>query len=317
MILVTGCTGYIGFHICEALEIKKIPYFGIDNFSRSHSKNIINKKKFLKIDIGSNRIPSLINSNKIETVIHAAAFTFPPESEIKKNIYYNNNIQKTKKFIDCCYKTGIKKFIFFSSSNVYNFDPKIIRSVKENQKNKPKNFYGKTKSDIEKYINKKFKICYILRLFNIAGYTNNKKFYEFKNNYRRIMPIITEAFRKKLTLKINLVKKKNKLLYPGRDFVHIQDLLNIILKIIKNNTRGTAILNVGRGKLTYLDEIIKIFEKYVNKKIGYQKKLNEVGNYNYTLSNNTKLIKRLKYDYKFNLNDIIKSCIKKKLYDPT
>jgi len=89
------------------------------------------------------------------------------------------------------------------------------------------------------------------------------------------------------------------------------------LKIIKNNTRGTAILNVGRGKLTYLDEIIKIFEKYVNKKIGYQKKLNEVGNYNYTLSNNTKLIKRLKYDYKFNLNDIIKSCIKKKLYDPT
>jgi len=313
MILVTGCTGYIGFHICEALEIKKIPYFGIDNFSRSHSKNIINKRKFLKINIGSNRISSLINSKKIDTVIHAAAFTFPPESENKKNIYYKNNIQKTKKFIDCCYKTGIKKFIFFSSSNVYDFDSKIIKPVKENQKNKPKNYYGKTKSDIEKYINKKFKICYILRLFNIAGYTNNKKFYEFKNNYRRIMPIITEAFRKKLTLKINLVKKKNKLLYPGRDFVHIQDLLNIILKIIKNNTRGTAILNVGRGKLTYLDEIIKIFEKYVNKKIGYQKKLNEVGNYNYTLSNNTKLIKRLKYDYKFNLNDIIKSCIKKKI----
>lgn len=313
MILVTGCTGYIGFHICEALEIKKIPYFGIDNFSRSHSKNIINKKKFLKIDIGSNRIPSLINSNKIETVIHAAAFTFPPESEIKKNIYYNNNIQKTKKFIDCCYKTGIKKFIFFSSSNVYNFDPKIIRSVKENQKNKPKNYYGKTKSDIEKYLNKKFKICYILRLFNIAGYVNKKNFYEFKNEYRRIMPILTEACRKKIALKINLVKKKKRLFYPGRDFVHIQDLLNIILKIIKNNTNGTNILNVGVGKLTYLDKIIKLFKKQVNKKIVYEKKLNELGNYNYTLSNNRKLIKKLKYNYKFNLKDIIKSCIKKKI----
>ena len=313
MILVTGCTGYIGFHICEALEIKKIPYFGIDNFSRSHSKNIINKKKFLKIDIGSNRIPSLINSNKIETVIHAAAFTFPPESEIKKNIYYDNNMQKTKKFIDCCYKTGIKKFIFFSSSNVYNFDPKIIRSVKENQKNKPKNYYGKTKSDIEKYLNKKFKICYILRLFNIAGYVNKKNFYEFKNEYRRIMPILTEASRKKITLKINLVKKKKRLFYPGRDFVHIQDLLNIILKIIMNNTNGTNILNVGVGKLTYLDKIIKIFEKQVNKKIVYKKKLNELGNYNYTLSNNRKLIKKLKYNYKFNLKDIIKSCIKKKI----
>ena len=313
MILVTGCTGYIGFHICEALEIKKIPYFGIDNFSRSHSKNIINKKKFLKIDIGSNRIPSLINSNKIETVIHAAAFTFPPESEIKKNIYYNNNILKTKKFIDCCYKTGIKKFIFFSSSNVYNFDPKIIRSVKENQKNKPKNYYGKTKSDIEKYLNKKFKICYILRLFNIAGYVNKKDFYEFKNKDLKIMPILTEASRKKITLKINLVKKKKRLFYPGRDFVHINDLLNIILKIIRNNTSGTNILNVGTGKLTYLNKIIKIFGKHFNKKIAYEKKLNELGNYNYTLSNNRKLIKKLKYNYKLNLNDIIKSCINKKI----
>ena len=53
MILVTGCTGYIGFHICEFLELKRLPYFGIDNFSRSHSKNIINKKKFLKTDIKS------------------------------------------------------------------------------------------------------------------------------------------------------------------------------------------------------------------------------------------------------------------------
>jgi UDP-glucose 4-epimerase len=80
-----------------------------------------------------------------------------------------------------------------------------------------------------------------------------------------------------------------------------------------NNTNGTNILNVGVGKLTYLDKIIKIFEKQVNKKIVYEKKLNELGNYNYTLSNNRKLIKKLKYNYKFNLKDIIKSCIKKKI----
>ena len=65
MILVTGSTGQIGFHICEMLELKKITYFGIDNFSRSLSKNIINKKKFLKIDINSNNISSLLKSKKI------------------------------------------------------------------------------------------------------------------------------------------------------------------------------------------------------------------------------------------------------------
>ena len=313
MILVTGCTGYIGFHICEILELKKIPYFGIDNFSRSLSKNIINKKKFLKIDINSNNIPSLLKSKKVHTVIHAAAFSFPPESEDNKEIYYKNNILKTKKFIDNCSKVRIKRFIFLSSSNVYNFISQSIKPAKESQKVNPENYYGKTKSIIEKYLKKKFEVCIILRLFNIAGYSNKKEFYEFKNKFRRIMPVLNEAIRKKIPLKINLVKKKNQLVYPARDFVHIQDFLNIILKTIKKNISGLNIMNVGNGKLVYLDKIINIFEKKMSKKISYKKKFNNIGNYNYTLSNNLKLRKVLKYNFKFNLRDIVKSCIKKKV----
>ena len=313
MILVTGCTGYIGFHICEILELKKIPYFGIDNFSRSLSKNIINKKKFLKIDINSNNIPSLLKSKKIHTVIHAAAFSFPPESENNKKIYYKNNVLKTKKFIDNCSKLRIKRFIFLSSSNVYNFISQSIKPAKESHKVNPENYYGKTKSIVEKYLKKKFEICIILRLFNIAGYSNKREFYEFKNKFRRIMPVLNEAIRKKIPLKINLVKKKNQLVYPARDFVHIQDFLNIILKTIKKNISGFNIMNVGNGKLIYLDKIINIFEEKMSKKISYKKKLNNIGNYNYTLSNNLKLRKVLKYNFKLNLKDIIKSCIKKKI----
>ena len=313
MILVTGCTGYIGFHVCEMLELKKIPYFGIDNFSRSLSKNIINKKKFLKIDINSNDIPSLLKAKKIHTIIHAAAFSFPPESENSKEIYYKNNILKTKKFIDNCSKEKIKRFIFLSSSNVYNFSLKSIKPAKESQKINPENYYGKTKSIIEKYLKKKFKICIILRLFNIAGYSNKREFYEFKNKFRRIMPVLNESIRKKIPLKINLVKSKNKLVFPARDFVHIQDFLNIILKTIKKNINGFNIMNVGNGKLIYLDKIINIFEEKMSKKISYKKKLNSIGNYNYTLSNNLKLRKNLKYNFKLNLKDIIKSCIKKKI----
>lgn len=313
MILVTGCTGYLGFHICELLELKKIPYFGIDNFSRSLSKNIINKKKFLKIDINSNKIPYLLKSKKIHTIIHAAAYSFPPESENKKKIYYKNNILKTKKFINNCSKVKIKKFIFLSSSNVYNFNSKSIKPAKETQKIKPENYYGKTKVLIEKYLKKKFKTCFILRLFNIAGYSNKKEFYEFKNDFRRIMPVLNEAIRKKILLKINLVKKNNELVYPARDFVHIQDFLNIILKIIKKNNLGQIIMNVGNGKLIYLNKIINTFEKKLLKKVFYKKRFHKIGNYNYTLSDNLKLKKTLNYNFKFNLNDIVKTCIKKKV----
>ena len=313
MILVTGCTGYLGFHICELLELKKIPYFGIDNFSRSLSKNIINKKKFLKIDINSNKVPYLLKSKKIHTIIHAAAYSFPPESENKKKIYYKNNILKTKKFINNCSKAKIRKFIFLSSSNVYNFNSKSIKPAKETQKIKPENYYGKTKVLIEKYLKKKFKTCFVLRLFNIAGYSNKKEFYEFKNDFRRIMPVLNEAIRKKISLKINLVKKNNELVYPARDFVHIQDFLNIILKIIKKNNLGLIIMNVGNGKLIYLNKIINTFEKKLLKKVFYKKRFHKIGNYNYTLSDNLKLKKVLNYNFKFNLNDIVKTCIKKKV----
>ena len=86
----------------------------------------------------------------------------------------------------------------------------ILRQHLKVKKISPSNYYGKTKSIIEKYLKNKFEICYILRLFNIAGYINKKEFFEFKNKFRRIMPVITEASRKKLLFKINLVKSKRK-----------------------------------------------------------------------------------------------------------
>ena len=112
-------------------------------------------------------ISSLVSSKKIHTVIHAAALSFPPESEKNQKIYFENNIKKTKTFIDVCVKNNIRKFIFLSSSNVYNFNPNNIKAASESQKNKPSNYYGKTKSIIEKYLKNKFEICYILRLLSL------------------------------------------------------------------------------------------------------------------------------------------------------
>ena len=83
MILVTGCTGYLGFHICEYFKTKKIAFYGIDNFSRSSQKNIIDKEKFLKIDISSKHLPKLLEQKKIHTVIHALLTLFHQSLRIK------------------------------------------------------------------------------------------------------------------------------------------------------------------------------------------------------------------------------------------
>ena len=44
MILVTGCAGYIGSHICYILKKKRINFIGVDNLKYSNKENIISKK---------------------------------------------------------------------------------------------------------------------------------------------------------------------------------------------------------------------------------------------------------------------------------
>ena len=155
MILITGSTGYIGSHLSYYLQKKKIEFIGIDNLSYSYKSNIDKKANHFFLDISSKKkVFHLIKKYNIDTVIHAAAFSYVLEAEKEKKKYFLNNITKTKKFIDECKKAKIKNFIFFSSSNVYKEKKGIIK-INEKDLTNPKNFYGQNKLLIEKYLKKK------------------------------------------------------------------------------------------------------------------------------------------------------------------
>ncbi len=270
MILVTGSAGYIGSHICHYLDRLKIRYYSIDNLSRGSKKNI--KKNFFKIDIGdSKKVFNIIVKKKIDTVIHAAAYSFPVESEKKKKIYKINNIHKTKRFIDVCKKAKIKKFIFLSSSNVY-YEKKNNISFKESNVTKPKNHYGITKLLIEKYLLKKisykFDQLIILRLFNVAGYIKGFNF-KLKNNQNlRIFPIIALSLKNKKKIKLFSKKKKNINYFPERDYIHVWDVVKIIWFFTKSKFKQKfVLLNVGTGKSHSLMSLLNQIEKKVKKKI--------------------------------------------------
>ena len=138
MILVTGCTGYLGFHICEYLKTKKIPFYGIDNFSRSSQKNIIDKEKFLKIDISSKHLPKLLEQKKIHTVIHAAAYSFPPESEDKKKYITKTTYKKLKSLLIIVMKSRSKNLFFFQAQTFM-----ILIQIKLYLSKKLKNYFQK------------------------------------------------------------------------------------------------------------------------------------------------------------------------------
>jgi|APGre2960657468_1045069.scaffolds.fasta_scaffold18105_4 UDP-glucose 4-epimerase len=305
MILVTGAAGYIGSHICYKLKNKS--FIAIDNLQSGNIKNIKKNWIFYKCNINSKKVKNLLKE-KIKTVIHCAADTFPHLSEEKKKKYFQNNILNSKIFINNCKKYNIEKFIFTSTSNVYS-DTKSKSS--ETKKNVPENYYGETKLIIENYLKNKFKSWAILRIFNVAGYIKSYKFYESKSSIKRIIPQIIKSLRNNTILKVYCYKLKNETLYTERDFIHINDIVKVIFKILKkfSKKKFTQTLNVGSGNKYSIIEIINKFEILSKKKIKKKIYLMRKGELKFTHANNQKLKKILNVKMSNNLNNIILSSI--------
>ena len=84
-ILVTGGAGYIGSHIVETLIKKNLNIYILDNLITGSKKLIDKKSIFIEGDIGNTKkVNEIIRSNKIDTIIHLAAYLNVTKAEINK-----------------------------------------------------------------------------------------------------------------------------------------------------------------------------------------------------------------------------------------
>ena len=98
MILITGGLGYVGSFTCKFLS-KKNKLFSIDNLSRGNSFSGKYCKNF-KVNIGDvSKVSKIIKKNKIDTILHLAAYTCVRESNKKKEAYKINNFVNQKNII--------------------------------------------------------------------------------------------------------------------------------------------------------------------------------------------------------------------------
>ena len=309
MILITGSAGYIGSELCKKFEKLKIDYMGVDNLKYSYKYNIFNIKRFQKCCFSNEtQISNIIKKFNIKCVIHTAAFAYVNDAEKNKKKYYLNNISKTKKFIKLIIRENVKNFIFLSSSNVYS-ENKIV--FLENGKTNPKNFYGRTKLVIEKFLikeKKKFNNLLILRLFNIIGLTKKFKPKNFENfRYQRILFKIFLKIKKNLPITINYInKKRGKYNFPSRDFLDIRDLVNLIPLLLRSfkKSNNFSIYNVGSGKSKSLSKILDILKKT---SITVQYKKISTKEYTNTNASIKKLNKKFKWTPKVSFLNSIRS----------
>ena len=93
------------------------------------------KRKNFKLDIAeTNKIKKIIQKYNIKTIIHAAAFSYVLEGEKNKK-YFNNNIKKTKLFINFCKKKKLKILFFYLLLMFIKSIKKLISLMKMTKKN--------------------------------------------------------------------------------------------------------------------------------------------------------------------------------------
>jgi len=310
-ILITGGAGYIGLNLISFFLETKNKIYVIDNLSTSKAinKNIKKYINFYKIDLtDEKRVKRFFKKRSFDLIIHLAAFS--GVQEFNKNILksFNNNILSTKNLIRFGFKEKHTKFIFGSSAAVYG---KVSREkIDESKYCKPANYYGLSKYACENIIRnelKNKKISYaILRYFNVVGTILE---FKIKKKIKSLFDIIISKVNdKKYIININGNKFNTKDGTPERDFIHIHDLCRIheaTFNYLKKNKKIT--LNCGSGKRFSVLEIVKNFEKLINKKFKITYKITNPDETHTICSNNSKLKEIIKLPIKKNkIRDYIK-----------
>jgi UDP-glucose 4-epimerase len=314
-ILITGGAGYIGSHIVEQLVKTSSNVIILDNLVNGYRKLINKKAKFINGDIKNIiKLTKIINDNKIDSIIHLAAYLNVSEAEKNKKVYYNNNIRGTLNLVHSCKESRVRNIIFSSSCSIYG---NCKGSVNEKKKPNPQGYYAYTKykgEEIIKKYAKKYNYHFgILRYFNVAGASSSGKIGEINTSYDHLIKnIAIQSLKKEPSISIYGNNYKTKDGTCIRDYMHVSDLADIHIQTLKNiNIKSKSLtLNCGYGKGYSVLDIVKILRN-IKKKLIVNYKPKRDGDIAQVYADTEKFRKNLKWKPKYNnINKIIKSAIK-------
>lgn len=272
-ILVLGGAGYIGSH--TALELVKSGRDVViaDSLVTGYKKAIPEKARFYQGDIRDFEfLDNLIQQEKIDAVIHFAAYSLVGESVANPLKYYGNNLYGTKILLEAMVKNNIDKIVFSSTAATYG-EPENI-PVLESDRTCPTNPYGETKLAVEKmfkWVAEAHGLRYVsLRYFNACGADENGIIGEAHNPESHLIPIILQVPNgKRETISIYGTDYDTPDGTCIRDYIHVTDLAQAHILAVKYLYNGgkSDIFNLGNGVGYSVREVIETARKVTGRPI--------------------------------------------------
>lgn len=298
-ILITGCAGFIGFHLSNAL-IKSNQYnvYGIDNLNNYYSKklknhrlNILRKNKklfkFSKIDISNKtKLKRIFQRHKYDIVINLAAQAGVRYSIENPDSYFKSNINGFFNILNCSLEFKVSHLLFASTSSVYGNTKKF--PITENfNTDKPLSFYAASKKCNEvmaySYSNIHKIPITAMRFFTVYGPLGRPDMSLFK-----FTKLIKE------NKKIDLFNNGNHV----RDFTYIDDVVESIMRLINKKPKKPIpfnVYNVCSSNPVKLKKFINEIEKKLDIKSKKNFKSMQLGDVHKTHGSNKKILKVINY----------------------
>ena len=266
-ILVLGGAGYIGSH--TALELVKAGNEVViaDNLVTGYRKAIPEGAKFYEGDLRDfDFLNKLFQQEKIDAVIHFAAYSLVGESVTNPLKYYDNNLYGTKVLLEAMVKNNVGKIVFSSTAATYG-EPENI-PILESDRTCPTNPYGETKLAMEKMFKwtaEAHGLRYVsLRYFNACGADESGTIGEAHNPESHLIPLILQVPNgKRETISIYGTDYDTPDGTCIRDYIHVTDLAQAHILAVQylNNGGESDIFNLGNGVGYSVREVIKTARK--------------------------------------------------------
>ena len=195
-VLVVGGAGYIGSHCVRQLIAAGHRPVVLDNLVYGHRGALAPNVPFHQGDLGDEAfVGRVLREEKIDVVMHFAAYCYVGESVTDPLKYYFNNVVATLHLLRAMLDAGVKKFVF--SSTCATFGVPATLPLHETLPQAPINPYGQTKLDIEnalKSLAQAHGLSFAaFRYFNAAGASEDGTIGEDHSPETHLIPVTIDV----------------------------------------------------------------------------------------------------------------------------
>lgn len=263
-ILVLGGAGYIGSHtVYELIEAGRDVVVA-DNLVTGFRAAVHPRARFYQADIRSRtEMDTLFDRERIDGVIHFAAFSQVGESMENPLKYYENNLWGTTALLQSMVAHGVDKIVFSSTAATYG-EPERV-PILETDPTRPTNCYGETKLAMERemsWAGRAHGLRYVaLRYFNACGAHESGEIGEAHDPETHLIPLILQVANGRRT-EISVFGDN----YPTkdgtcvRDYIHVSDLAQAHILALDYLMSGgkSDVFNLGNGVGFTVQEVIEV-----------------------------------------------------------